>query len=227
MDKKIENDIPLKKYYKKTFENIDEEKRERVRQAAISEFAQKGFISANINNIAKTAKISIGSIYNYFDSKEKLFLYIIEHAFKVLEKAIGDIDLEEGDIFEKFENLLKAAVKYSKAYPGLNQIYLDMTSEGLSHLSGQLSQKMETISSQFYTKLLSNAIDEGTVDPTIDKKIVSFCIDNLILILQYSYTSAYFKERLKIFTGEEYFKNDDLIIEGIMKFLRNALEKRE
>ena len=217
------NGYTVKKHYKETFEKIPKDKRENIRTVAAAEFARHGFKAANINVIAKKAGISIGSMYNYFNSKEDLFLTVIDYGYQVLESVISEIDLEKGDIFDKIERLLRAAQKYSKEYPELNQIYLDITSEGLSHLSVMLSRKMETISAQFYRAMLSESKKSGTVDPKIDEYVTSYCLDNLILLLQYSYTTDYFRERMKIFAGEDALDDDEKIIRGMMYFIRKAL----
>jgi hypothetical protein len=147
----------------------------------------------------------------------------MDYGYQMLEQVISEIDLEKGDIFDKIERLLRAAQKYTREYPELNQIYLDITSQGLSHLSTLLSRKMETISAQFYRSMLSESKKSGTIDPDIDEYITSFCLDNLILLLQYSYTTDYFRERMKIFAGEDAAENDEKIIQGMMHFIRNAL----
>lgn len=211
------------KYYKDAFGNIPEEKRERILNAAASEFARLGFTAANINVIAKKAEISIGSMYNYFESKEALFLTVGEKGYQIIEEVLSQINLEEGDIFDKFEKMFQAVQTYARKYTEYNQIYLDMTSEGISHLSSQLSKKMETIAAEYFRALLAEGMEEGLVDKSLDKHITAFCIDNLIITLQYSYTSRYFSERMKIFAGADALDDDDKIIEGIMTFVRKAL----
>ena len=211
------------KYYKEAFEKIPEEKRERILNAAASEFARLGFAAANINVIAKKAEISIGSMYNYFESKEALFLTVGEKGYQIIEEILSKINLEEGDIFDKFEKMFQAVQKYARKYMVHNQIYLDMTSEGISHLSTQLSGKMETIAAEYFKALLVEAMEEGVVDKNLDEHVTAFCIDNLIITLQYSYASSYFSERMKIFVGEDALEEDEKIIQGIMKFIRKAL----
>ncbi|MCP4133548.1 MAG: TetR/AcrR family transcriptional regulator [bacterium] len=213
----------MNKYHKETFGKIPEDKQETILKAATTEFAKKGFNAANINIIAENAGISIGSMYNYFASKEDLFLTVIERGYNLLEKAISDVDLEAGDIFDKCENLLRAAQRYSKKYPELNQVYLDITSEGLAHLSRKLSRKMETITALYYRTIINESKENGTVASEVDEYILSFCLDNLILLLQFSYTSEYYRERMKIFAGENSLDEDERIIKGMMMFIRGGI----
>ncbi|MBN1532822.1 MAG: TetR/AcrR family transcriptional regulator [Spirochaetes bacterium] len=214
-----------KSYHKKTFENIPEEKRERIFQAAITEFASNGFNGANINTIADNAGISIGSLYKYFSSKDDLFLSIINRGYKLLDGVISEADLSGGDMFDKIEKLLRAAQKYAMLYPEINQIYLDLATEGLSHLSKRLSKTVETISVKFYRTIIAGAKKEGVVPRDLDDRIASFCLDNILMMVQYSYTSKYFMERMRIFLGDRYIRDPELIVRGVMQFIRGGFSR--
>ncbi|RDC49957.1 TetR/AcrR family transcriptional regulator, partial [Acinetobacter sp. RIT592] len=48
---------------KKTFENLSEEKRLRIINSAIEEFANKGYRRATVDNIVLKAGISKGSVF--------------------------------------------------------------------------------------------------------------------------------------------------------------------
>jgi len=211
------------KLYKETFEKISEEKRERIIDAALSEFASKGFTAANINVIAKNAEISIGSMYNYFASKEDLFLTLFEGGYAKLEEALSSVDLSKGDIFDKFEKLSRVAQEYSRKSRRWVQLYQDCTSEGIFPISKKLSRNFETITAKYYKSLLEEAKEQGVIDKNLDNDLTSFCIDNLVVMVQYSYASEYFKERMKVFAGEDAAEDDEKVINGIMRFIRGAL----
>ena len=59
-----------------TFLNLPHEKRDRIMQAAIKEFGLRCLTEANLANIIKDSKISRGSLYQYFESKEDLYEYL-------------------------------------------------------------------------------------------------------------------------------------------------------
>src|SRR5262249_56732695 len=52
----------------------------RLLAAAAQEFARAGFERANIDGISLAAGYAKGTIYNYFPSKEELFLAVVEEA---------------------------------------------------------------------------------------------------------------------------------------------------
>lgn len=51
-----------------------------ILSAAMREFLEKGFKSASLRNIVKTAGVTTGAFYGYYDSKEELFEALVgEH----------------------------------------------------------------------------------------------------------------------------------------------------
>ncbi|MCP4679223.1 MAG: TetR/AcrR family transcriptional regulator [Deltaproteobacteria bacterium] len=216
-----EADFP--KFHLDAFERIPPLKRKRIMEVATAEFAAKGYVGANINDIAKNASVSVGSMYNYFESKEALLLSVVDRLHRILEDALNTLETAAGTVFDKLEMMLRAVQDFARENPELNQVYLNVSSEGLAHISDKLSLKLEDITARFYRKMLKQAVEEGLIDPTINEYIVSFCLDNLILIFQHSNSSSYFKERMKVFVGEDLAEDDELVIQGIMAFIRRAL----
>jgi AcrR family transcriptional regulator len=213
------------KYHKSTFDNTSEDRQQKVLGVAIAEFAANGYNATNINTIAKKAGISIGSMYSYFDSKEALFLTAVDKGCRLLEEALKEVDIENGDIFEIFERLLRISRHYAINFPELNQIYLDATTQGLSNLSSKLSRQMESITAELYCEVIKKAKQKGIINPETDEQLVSFCLDNLIVMFQFSFTSDYYKERMKIFLGQDALDDEERIIQGIISFVKKALAK--
>lgn len=83
---------------KDTFYNLNEEKKKKIFDAAVKEFAARRFSDASINQIIKTAEIPRGSFYQYFDGKEDIYLYVIKEMSKdkwgALQRA-GVEDIEK------------------------------------------------------------------------------------------------------------------------------------
>ena len=52
-----------------------------IYQAAMEEFLDKGFKSASLRNIVKTAGVTTGAFYGYFDSKEALFEALVQEQY--------------------------------------------------------------------------------------------------------------------------------------------------
>ena len=59
----------------------------KIQQAALEEFAEKGFQGASLRQIVKHAGVTTGAFYGYFSSKEALFASIVEpHAAAMMSK---------------------------------------------------------------------------------------------------------------------------------------------
>ena len=72
------------------------DKHNKIIQAAIKVFAQKGFFSARISDIAKKAKVADGTIYLYFNNKYDILISIFEEEIgKIIVEVKNLIDQEE------------------------------------------------------------------------------------------------------------------------------------
>ena len=67
-----------------------EQRRVEILAAAKRVFARKGFQATTIADVAKAAKVSYGSIYWYFDSKDELFHSLMDSEERALRTHIGE-----------------------------------------------------------------------------------------------------------------------------------------
>ena len=57
---------------------------EHIHIAAKKEFLEKGFRSASLRNIVKSAGVTTGAFYGYYSSKEELFAALVDEHYKYL-----------------------------------------------------------------------------------------------------------------------------------------------
>jgi len=81
------------------FSSLEFEKRQRIINAALKEFARNGYEKASTNVIAKEAEISKGSLFNYFSSKKELYLFLFDCVTEIINKIYDEVDLNETDFF--------------------------------------------------------------------------------------------------------------------------------
>jgi AcrR family transcriptional regulator len=65
--------------------------RERILEAALDEFVQFGLAGARVDRIAGTAGINKAMIYYHFDSKEDLYLKVLETQIKARVAAVAEV----------------------------------------------------------------------------------------------------------------------------------------
>ncbi|HBE78060.1 MAG TPA: hypothetical protein DDW65_09825 [Firmicutes bacterium] len=79
---------------------LKDEVREEIEKAAIEVFLEKGFERALMQNMAEKAKVSASNIYNYFESKEKLFAVIVDPVYCQINQLMqGFMEYETGRSF--------------------------------------------------------------------------------------------------------------------------------
>ena len=100
---------------KKTFYNLPEEKRQRVTEAIVDEFANAEDDKVSINRIVQKANISRGSFYQYFDDKLDLVEVLIRSYLNlVIDDLRRAIISSDGDIFYTFECMYDLIIDFSK-----------------------------------------------------------------------------------------------------------------
>ena len=211
-------------YYKPTFMNITQEKREKILSVAVSEFAHNGFDNANINTIAKKAGVSVGSLYKYFDTKTDLFLTSVHYGISNLEVIVDGIVNSQDDVMIKLEKLIRVAIEFSRRNKVLIKLYNEFTSESNSELAKKIAADMESITSQAYKQAIIEGQVAGEIRTDIDPGMAAFLVDNLLMNIQFSYACDYYSERYKIEAGEDIFLKDEFAIENILRFIKAALK---
>lgn len=83
--------------------------RERVLEAALGVFSEKGFHVATMDEVAERAGVGKGTLYRYFANKETLFNELVRHRLEELEgKARAILDGQD--------DVLTMITKYVRAY---------------------------------------------------------------------------------------------------------------
>jgi len=99
------------------FMSLDEDKRERILNAAMHEFLA-GFKKASTDNIVREAGISKGLLFHYFGTKEKLYNYLVEYAVNTVKTEYIDlINTHQPDILDSIWQLSLLKQDLSRTYP--------------------------------------------------------------------------------------------------------------
>lgn len=209
------------------FTRIPEEKRIRVMQAAMEEFASNGYDHANTNRIATLAGISVGSLFKYCSNKEDLFLSTVRYGATKLREELGSITAEGQDIFAKIETILRIVQRHSRRNIIMIRLYNEMTFHGRSQLVLREVQCLESFTAELYSRLISDAKARGEIRADCDSRMFSFLLDNLFMMLQFSYACDYYRERFKVYVNGDILDQDDFVVDQTMKFIRSALVGRK
>ena len=76
---------------------------EKIQEAALTEFLDKGFLGASLRQIVKNAGVTTGAFYGYFSSKEALFASIVEPHAKALMSEFMEAQTSFSELPEELQ----------------------------------------------------------------------------------------------------------------------------
>ncbi|MFP3125628.1 TetR/AcrR family transcriptional regulator [Ectobacillus funiculus] len=97
-------------------DQIRDERREEIKQAALKVFARRGYTGTKTSLIAKEASISEGLIYRYFNSKKEVFITLIQELMEEARREIGRVQHLPGTPFEQIRNLTENMLDENSKY---------------------------------------------------------------------------------------------------------------
>lgn len=165
-----------------TFKNLKEEKKKRILDAAIDEFAVRRFQDAKLSNIIKNAKIPRGSFYQYFKDKLDLYKYVFdkigEHKLSYLTEDLKNP--HKLAFFDLFRELYKTGLKF--AYD--NPKYMKITSLLLASKDVIYQEVFEnniSVAIDFYKMMIIRDQEEGRMDKGIDPDTLAELVINMTM----------------------------------------------
>ena len=211
---------------KQTFFNLPREKKNRIINGAIDEFAEYTYLKSSINRIIERADISKGSFYQYFENKKDLYKYIIECATQKKMKFLNEKLSSYGELpfFEMLRDLFIASIEFKKSYPRLSEIGDRLLSGANEELKEEIYADSKPKSNQFFKKLLRRGIAQGELDSEIDIDFTAFLLTDLTVSIVDYFFEKHNPEELDIIL--DYLdKMIYLIKNGIAEEGKNAISK--
>ena len=90
--------------------------RERLLDTAIGMFAQKGYAGTSVREIAEQAGVSKPVLYYYFNSKEGLFLAILEMAENLQKQILAEVLKSQGTVVDRLLLLYRRVYEEVEAH---------------------------------------------------------------------------------------------------------------
>ncbi|MFZ7104098.1 MAG: TetR/AcrR family transcriptional regulator [Peptococcaceae bacterium] len=139
------------------FLSLKPEKQERIINAALKEFAPKGYKNATTDEIVKEANISKGALFHYFNNKKDLFLFLYDHTLKILmDEFFGKIDLDEKDILKRLRQVLSIEFILVNKFPDMLDFVKMANFEDSDEVKADLESRNKEYLTDSYGKVLSN-----------------------------------------------------------------------
>jgi AcrR family transcriptional regulator len=210
-----------------------ERQRERHRNeivvAAERLFLSQGYENTTMKEIAKSAEFAKGTLYNYFESKEDLYLSIGTNAYEILIQITSEFINKKEFGIEQLMAVGYAYYEFTKNHPGYASIFHDISIR-IPELSKK-KQKDYTKAEKEYFKqagkyrdlfieVIGNAVKNEKIRSDIDPMMIGISLSSLSsgLIKELEQSRA-FLEKMK-------FGADD-IIGFVFSMIAEGLKPRE
>lgn len=161
---------------KETFLNLINEKQENVMRAAINEFSKHGFEKGNIGDIAKSAGVAKGSMYQYFENKRELFLYSVQWSLEYIMKKYQPIlSLPQTDInlFDYLYENSKATLLQLREEREIVVFIQDIFLGKYKSLMDESMEYMFKFSDDYMLQFIHQGQKNGYIRKDIDDKLLS------------------------------------------------------
>lgn len=88
----------------------DHQTKERIVQASLAVFAEKGYHATTIQEIAHRAGIAVGTIYIYFSNKSDLFRTLIQYVLESIQSSIQERNRQELEPWRRLCNVFEVSL---------------------------------------------------------------------------------------------------------------------
>ncbi|MFZ7103766.1 MAG: TetR/AcrR family transcriptional regulator [Peptococcaceae bacterium] len=150
------------------FLRLEPEKQKRILNAAMQEFARKGFEDASTNEIIKEANIGKGRLFHYFNTKKELFMFVCDYSAGIIKTEYYDlIDISERDIFARLRQTYFLKLKVYCKHPWLFDFVKIVLYTDSEQVRQELENSKKNLLAMGYDKLFENH-DESRFRKGID-----------------------------------------------------------
>ncbi len=151
-----------------------------ILEAATRVFAARGYAAATTNHIADRAGVSVGSLYEYFPSKDAILVALteahLEDVRRVLRKATASLG-DRSDVETVVRAVVNATVQLHAMSPGLHRVLAEQASR--SPRVRALAAAAERGAIRWWERYLRSQRRLAIPDPALTAAMVYGAIDSM------------------------------------------------
>lgn len=165
--------------------NDPEGTRRNIIEVATGEFAQRGLSGARIDEIAAKTRCSKRMIYYYFESKEGLYLRVLEAAYGEMRAFEASLELDDLPPREALERLVRFTFDHHNSHEDfIRLVMIENIHHGEYLAQSPTIQKQNLAAIDAVSRLLDRGVREGAFRAGIDPvelhwKISALCFFNV------------------------------------------------
>jgi TetR/AcrR family transcriptional regulator len=162
-----------------TFHNLPEQKRQKIADLAVAEFASRPYREASLNRIVARAGIAKGSIYQYFSGKLDLYRWVVteELTRRKREAAVAAVaGPPPVDLFEALERQCAVGLELFLAHPRLARLGMRLLEPAPDPALRRLHDEARRAGIAWMREELGRAQAKGQVRADIDLDVAAHVV---------------------------------------------------
>ncbi len=169
----------------RTFRRLDPERQAAVVNAILDEAADRGPANLNVKQVAGRANASVGSLYQYFGSRNGLMKFAVKLVvrsvvalFELSRPYLLEMPLREG-----LRAYIVEGVKWSQGQAALTRFFARAAYQGDPELSDSVVRPVATVMRETVRAMLERAAARGEVRAGVDVEAASRVVNAMMIAL--------------------------------------------
>jgi TetR/AcrR family transcriptional regulator len=169
----------------RTFRRLDPQRQQAVLAAILDEAIEKGPAAINIKQVAERAEVAIGSLYQYFGSREGLLNFAVElcvsymtDMFEMYRPMLLEMSLAEG-----LAIYLNTGVEWSQTQMGMIQFVARAAYHGDPELADRVVKPIGTAMRTIVHDMLAAGVERGEVRSDIDLEAATRAVNAALIAI--------------------------------------------
>ncbi|MDX8033386.1 TetR/AcrR family transcriptional regulator [Lentzea sp. BCCO 10_0856] len=150
--------------------------RDRILTAAAHVFSEHGYAAGTTNRIAEHARISIGSLYQYFPNKDAILAeLLVRHVDRGSWKQAEEVDLSPGTLESVVRALVRDAIDNHRDDPQLLRIMVE---------EGRFSQELRDTITRHGAQRVAQVRDVFARHPDVNVRNLDIAVDLIVFTVE-------------------------------------------
>jgi AcrR family transcriptional regulator len=111
--------------------------RNEILDVATSEFADRGFAGARVDEIAERTRTTKRMIYYYFGGKEQLYVAVLERAYATAREAEREVDVDDLEPAAAIRRLAELTFDHHESHPDFIRLVSIENIHRAEHIAGR------------------------------------------------------------------------------------------
>jgi AcrR family transcriptional regulator len=159
-----------------------EQHRIEILAAAERVFERNGYLGTTVEDIAEEAEFAVGTLYNFFGSKEELYAEVAAKTARDFMESFERVALTKENPEEAIGSLIELRLTHFEEHRGFFRVMLDAFRAGGQGPIPRLPASMETLYDR-YIESVSGLFERGVKDGSFgkfDPLYLALCLEGII-----------------------------------------------